>query len=116
VHDESLLDVIQWPETSLSVGRNMGDGLGFCFAVAFWRLTQQDVRLRSSEKATVLTARMIVTTGPTMTGTLPNLQSFASCYFRKAQQNECAPILCRTIVFVLQNAMKGFIWPIINIF
>ena len=37
------------------------DGLGLCFSVMFWRLSQQDVRLKSSQGDSLLTIRLFMT-------------------------------------------------------
>jgi hypothetical protein len=62
--------IIQWPTTSLDVGRRLSDGLGLCFSVAFWRETQQDVRLDSSGGDNILSVKMNMITDASMTGIL----------------------------------------------
>jgi hypothetical protein len=62
--------IIQWPTTSLDVGRRLSDGLGLCFSVAFWRETQQDVRLDSSGGDNILSVKMNMITDSSMTGIL----------------------------------------------
>jgi hypothetical protein len=55
-----FLDIIQWPMTKPGVFEpvNLSDGLGLCFSVRFWRLSQQDVRLKNSQRNSVLTVRL----------------------------------------------------------
>jgi hypothetical protein len=73
----SVTGIIQWPTTSLNVGRRLSDGLGLCFSVAFWRETQQDVRLDSSGGDNILSVKMNMITDSSMSGILalvfPNL-------------------------------------------
>ena len=64
------------------------DGLGLCFSVMFWRMSQQDVRLKSAQGDSLLTIRMIVAGGPGIFfyfnfNLRLLLMYFAICFFSK---------------------------------
>jgi hypothetical protein len=59
-----ILDIVQWPTTRPGTIRPhpLTDGLGLCFSVFFWHLSQQDVRLKNSHGENLLALRMTFST------------------------------------------------------
>jgi hypothetical protein len=55
-------DIVQWPTTLPGAIKphSLADGLGLCFSVLFWHLSQQDVRLKNSQGTNLLILRMTV--------------------------------------------------------